>query len=340
MIGSQRIPVHESSQTAEARRIARTAARNAGLDSNFEERVAIVVTEACTNLLKHAGGGELLLNQTGQGAGDDSGGLELLALDQGPGMADLNLCLRDGYSTGSSPGQGLGAIARLATSCDMYSLPGRGTAILARWADPRTANQLAPATHGLRFGSVCVNKPGQDICGDSWGVAYTDSVCTILVADGLGHGPEASTASMEAVGVLRQFPAFSPAALLERVHLALRATRGAAVAVAQIDYSRAQLTFAGVGNIAAQIYRPGASVQHLVSVNGTAGLQVHKLREFVQPWPGDGILILNSDGLSTSAGVDQQSSLVMHDPSLVAGVLYKDFSRRNDDATVVVAKAA
>ena len=340
MIGSQRIPVHESSQTAEARRIARTAARNAGLNSNLEERVAIVVTEACTNLLKHAGGGELLLNQTGQGTDDDFGGLDLMALDQGPGMADLNLCFRDGYSTGGSPGQGLGAIARLATSYDIYSVPGRGTAILARWSDPRTTNQPSRSSHGLRFGSVCVNKPGQDVCGDSFGVAYTDSVCTILVADGLGHGPEASTASMEAVQIMRRFPELSPATLLERVHLALRATRGAAVAVAQIDYGRAQLTFAGVGNIAAQIYRPRASVQHLVSVNGTAGLQVHKLREFVQPWPGDGMLILNSDGLSSSAGIDQQSSLIMHDPSLVAGVLYKDFARRNDDATVVVAKAA
>ncbi|MEO8596374.1 MAG: ATP-binding protein [Candidatus Solibacter sp.] len=340
MAESLRIAVNESSQTAEARRTARAAARRAGMDEKLEEQVAIVVTEACTNLLKHASGGELLINSASSERPGALPAFEVLALDQGPGMADLEKCLRDGYSTGGSPGQGLGAIRRLSTLCDIYSIAGRGTALLARW--PEAASQAAKTHPGpsLSVGAVNVSKPGQEVCGDSWGMACGDSVCTLLVADGLGHGPEANRASAQAVRILRDNPGIPPVTILERVHLALRSTRGAAVAVAQIDPRRATLAFAGVGNIAAQIYRNGFPSQHLVSSNGTAGMQIPKVREFAYPWPPDGILVLNSDGLSTSAGIDKQHGLAMRDPTLIAGVLYRDFSRHSDDATVVVVKAA
>src|ERR1700722_1253256 len=101
-----RIDVEESSQTAEARRVARKLALDIGLDDSAAERVAIGVTEVCTNILKHAGRGQVLLRVTENG----ELALEILALDQGPGMTNLEQCLRDGYSTGSSAGQGLGAI--------------------------------------------------------------------------------------------------------------------------------------------------------------------------------------------------------------------------------------
>ena len=105
-------------------------------------------------------------------------------------------------------------------------------------------------------------------------------------------------------------------------------------------WSGASLTFAGVGNVSAQIYSGAKASQHLVSVNGTAGHQMHRIREFSYPWPDDGMLVMHSDGLSTNAGLEKHSGLALHDPSLIAGVLYRDFTRRNDDATVVVAKAA
>ena len=100
------------------------------------------------------------------------------------------------------------------------------------------------------------------------------------------------------------------------------------------------LTFAGVGNISGQIYSGAQAGQHLVSVNGTAGHQMQRIREFSYPWPDDGMLVMHSDGLSTHTGLEKHPGLALHDPSLIAGVLYRDFTRRNDDATVVVAKVA
>jgi hypothetical protein len=78
-----------------------------------------------------------------------------------------------------------------------------------------------------------------------------------MVADGLGHGPLAAKAAMEAVRVFSECAAGSPGELIEAVHGPLRATRGAAVAVASIDLTRRVMTFAGVGNIAGSVLAGG-----------------------------------------------------------------------------------
>ncbi len=338
---SARIIVKEQSQTAEARRVARAWAVRAGMDTVLCEQVAIVATEVATNLLKHAGGGEVILGTTWEADPLAEPGLELLALDQGSGMANLEQCLRDGFSTSGSHGQGLGAIRRLSSYFDIYSAAGRGTAILAGWQP--AAHHPVPAPHPeqrLEVGAVNISKPGQDVCGDSWGIERRQAVCTIVVADGLGHGPDARRASATAIRILHQYPELPLLELLERMHLALRSTRGAAIALARIDQGSGIVAFAGTGNIAAQIAGGGLPPRHLVSSNGTAGVDIHKPREFSYPWPRDGVLIMNSDGLTTSASMEKQPGLASRRASLIAGVLYRDFTRGNDDSTVVVAKAA
>jgi anti-sigma regulatory factor (Ser/Thr protein kinase) len=329
-----RIVVEETSITAEARRTAREMALELGIGEGGAEQVAIATTEACTNLLKHAGGGQLLLQASTEGS-DAVPLLELIAVDQGPGMSNLEQCLKDGFSTGSSPGQGLGAIQRLSKQSDIYTIAGKGTVVLARWWLSRDGWHAAQ-----RIGAVNVSKPGQEVCGDAWGYAQNREGLVIVVADGLGHGMEAKLASTEAVRQLYENPNLPPTALLTRIHQALRSSRGAAVAVASINSERGKLTFAGVGNIAARIYAGSEPRQNLVSMNGTAGHQCHRIQDFNYSWPEDGLLVLHSDGLSTSTGLESYPGLAARDPALIAGVLYRDFSRGRDDATVVVAKAA
>lgn len=329
MTESVGITVDESSRTAEARRVARKMAADLGFDDSRAEKVAIVVTEACTNILKHAGTGQIVLSS--DGASD----LEVLALDQGPGMSSIEKCRTDGFSTGGTQGNGLGAISRLSDATDFYSVPGKGSAVLARWSGPHTNGR-----YPLRVGAVNISKQGEDVCGDAWGIEQTQESATVLLADGLGHGYEASIASLAAVRTLHRNPGLTPLALIERSHEALRSSRGAAVAVAKIDYVHGTVKFSGLGNVAALIYSGAISAQHLVSVNGTAGHTAPQFREFSYPWPENGMLVMHSDGLSTRTGLDAQPRLALHDPSLIAGVLYRDFSRGRDDATVVVAKAA
>jgi hypothetical protein len=220
---------------------------------------------------------------------------------------------------------------------DIYTLPDKGTVVLARWW--LSKNGWRPAT-AFRIGALNVPKPGQDVCGDAWGSARHDGILTVVVADGLGHGLEAKMASAEAVRQLYENPGQPPKSLLMRIHQALRSTRGAAVAVAQIDSERGKLTYAGVGNISARIYAGPEPRQNLVSLNGTAGHQCDRIQEFTYSWPEDGLLLLHSDGLSTGTGLESYPGVAARDPSLIAGVLYRDFCRGRDDATVVVTKAA
>jgi anti-sigma regulatory factor (Ser/Thr protein kinase) len=337
--GTVRIPIEEESQSAEARRIALRLAADIGFDEVCAGKVAIVAMEACTNILKHAGRGEILLQVTDPGSVDAFPELELLALDKGPGMRDIEECLRDGYTTGSSLGEGLGAIQRMSDESDFYSVPGEGTAILARWSVVGTGGKASRMSR-LRIGAVNVSKYGEEFCGDSWGVEQADCLVTILLADGLGHGYEASQASLEAVRILRDQRDRPPGILVDLAHRALRSLRGAAVSIARIDLAEGRLSFSGLGNVAGQIHTGVGRAQHLVSVSGTAGHHAARIREFSYLWPADGILVMHSDGLASATGFEARPGLALRDPSLIAGVLYRDFSRGHDDATVVVAKAA
>src|SRR6266545_1825047 len=141
---------------------------------------------------------------------------------------------------------------------------------------------------------------------------------------------------MTAVNALRTRPQLAPAALIEFAHGALRSTRGAALAVADLDLSR-EVRYAGIGNISGVLNAPGA-VRHMVSHSGIVGHEACKIQEFVYPWSQDALLIMHSDGLATHWNLDQYPGLAGRHPSLIAGVLYRDFTRGHDDVTVIVAK--
>jgi hypothetical protein len=159
----------------------------------------------------------------------------------------------------------------------------------------------------------------------------------ILVADGLGHGLEAADAAQEAIRTFLARPHVEPEQLLHFIHGALRHTRGAAVAIAQLALEGPALHFAGLGNISA-VAMNHAGGHHLVSHNGTAGHAARKIQQLPYFWAAGMVLILHSDGLGTRWNLDDYPGLLQRHPSLIAGVLYRDFQRSTDDTTVVVIK--
>jgi anti-sigma regulatory factor (Ser/Thr protein kinase) len=330
----------EASQVGEARRLVTQLATELDFQAEETGKVALMVTEAANNLVKHAVDGQLLMRQL-QGTAER--GIELLALDRGPGMRDVSKCLRDGYSTAGSPGIGLGAISRLASFWDIYSVEGQGTALLIRLTKAsqyQAVSLPAAPSQTLRFevGGICFPVSGEQVSGDGWGVEQQSSRCLIMVSDGLGHGQLAAEASWEAQRTLHDHWSYGPAALLEAMHASLRKTRGAAVAIAEIDTGRQRVVFAGVGNITARLIM-AEKTQHLVSSNGIVGHQVRKIQTFTYPWLGDALLVMHSDGLLTRWNLDAYPGLKVRHPSLIAGVLFRHFARGSDDVTVVVAKA-
>ncbi|WP_404789857.1 ATP-binding protein [Altericista sp. CCNU0014] len=327
------IAITEQSQTGEARRAALALADRLGFQETERGKIGIVVMEVANNLLYHARGGVILLRAIEQ---ESTLGIEILSLDRGPGMVDVAECLRDGFSSAGTSGNGLGAIRRLSAVFELYSCAGKGTALLAQaWSKPPSAR---PET-SLEIGVVCLPKQGETVSGDAWAYRASANRSLFLVADGLGHGPAAAIASSEAVRIFQEHSHRSPAEIVAVAHGALRSTRGAALAITEIDFERSSVRFAGVGNIAGSIWSPTGH-RNLVSHNGTVGHEVRKIQEFTYPWYGNELSIVHSDGLSAHWRLDRYPGLSLKHPSLIAGVLYRDFSRERDDATVLVVKGA
>ena len=178
--------------------------------------------------------------------------------------------------------------------------------------------------------------PGQTVCGDSWSVANTAAGRTLMVVDGLGHGPDAAEASVEAVRLFNRFNGHQVPTLLEYIHGGLRATRGAAVSIARYDAADRKIVYSGVGNVAGALLINGA-LRRMVSMAGTAGFNARKIQAFDYPF-ASGLVILHSDGLQSSWTLDRYPNLVSFHPTLIAAILYRDFNRGRDDATVLVGK--
>ena len=157
-----------------------------------------------------------------------------------------------------------------------------------------------------------------------------------MVADGLGHGPSAARPSRAAIEAFQDHPFRQPHDLLVDVHAALRSTRGAAVAIAAVNTADREIQYAGVGNIVGAIVAD--ETRNMVSHNGTLGFQARKFQQFAYSWPQSGLLVMHSDGLATQWRLDRYPGLKMRHPSLIAGVLYRDYRRGRDDVTVVVAR--
>ncbi|MEA5601323.1 SpoIIE family protein phosphatase [Nostoc sp. UHCC 0252] len=324
------ITITESSQSGEARRVAIALATRLGFQETERGKVGIVVTELANNLIQHGQGGVLLLRLLEH---DSAIGIEVLSLDKGRGMVDVDECLQDGFSTGGTLGNGLGAISRLSGLFEIYSIRNQGTALLAHlWSDstPHQPEKI------LEIGAICLPKRGEDVSGDTWAYQVDRCRSLLLVADGLGHGPAAADASSKAVRTFQEHDR-SPRAIVEAAHATLRSTRGAALAIAEIDFEQQSVRFAGIGNIAASIFS-FSERHHLISNNGTVGHEIRKIQEFSYPWYAKGLLIMHSDGLDTKWQLDRYPGLSQKHPSLIAGVLYRDFHRERDDVTVLVAK--
>lgn len=326
--------VSEPSQPSAARFLAHELADSAGFNESDRHRAGLVATELATNMVKHAKGGEFLARVV---AGPPAGEIELIALDRGPGIADLANAMRDGHSTAGSPGTGFGSIRRQADTIDMFS-DARGTVVFVRLSAGRRGSPGAPAS-ALLVSAVSVPKQGEAVCGDGWNVRHDVSGLTSVMADGLGHGLHAHEASVAALQAFRARNYSSNADALRWMHDGIRHTRGAAAAVARIARDQRMVVYAGVGNISTAILHSG-SVRQAVSHNGTLGHEARVIREYTYPWQPGSLLVMHSDGLQTHWSLDEYRGLRQRHPAVIAAVMYRDFNRGRDDVTVLVAQEA
>ncbi len=322
------VPITDATSVGEARRKALLAAQRLGFDESRSGELALLAAESSRNVLLHGGGGEIVIS----GMREKGSSLaRILAMDNGPGIANVAQAMTDGYSTAGTMGGGMGAMQRMATALEIFT--GRkGTVLLLELGE-------AAPRDGLRVAGMALPFPGERFCGDGWAVHHTAERMVVLLADGLGHGMDAAQAAQEAIATFRKRQDRAPGEILNYLHDALKKTRGAVAAVAEIRPGEGTLTYAGVGNISAVVLAEGAS-RNLVSHNGTLGMVTSRIQEFRVPWTPDAVLVMHSDGLQSKWDLSSYAGLIARHPAVIGGTLMRDFRRERDDASVVVVKAA
>ncbi|MFG3639262.1 SpoIIE family protein phosphatase [Micromonospora sp. NPDC047762] len=322
--------VEASSAASAVRRAAERLGAQVEMGGARIADLAIVAAELTSNLVKHADEGVLLLRPVRRAG---LAGVELVAIDSGPGMADLTVSSQDGHSTTGTLGIGLGAIVRQASWFDGYSLPGRGTVLAVQvWpAEARPSPSWA--------GALTRPLTGETVSGDGYAVRVADGRHQVLVSDGLGHGPLAGAATDAALAAFRNAPAGPPATVVGHLHRGMSHTRGAALAVAELAPEAGMLHYAGLGNISGVVVDADDKRRGLVSLPGIAGHQRPTIREYAYPFGPGARLVMHSDGVADRWRLADYPGLMEKSPLVMAATLLRDAGVRRDDACVLVARS-
>ena len=305
----------------------------AGFSEGKVGELDIVVAEMVSNLVKHAGGGQVLVKLV-----EENGiqGIELLSVDNGPGMTDVSRMVSDGVSTKNTLGQGLGAMKRLSDVFQVYSLKEWGTVILIRIFVEELSSFRKPPPEEIR--SVVIPKPGETECGDGFFSLVSREFIKLFLGDGLGHGPDAAKAVMAAGAAFLECPESDPASIIRDINEQVKKTRGLVGTVAVFDLFQKQWKVCGIGNISSRIIGPGA-VKNLMPYNGIIGLNVPRtLNSQDIAYERGQQLIMCSDGLKTKWDTIRYPAIQRYDSSIIAASILKDFARHTDDMSVAVCK--
>ena len=324
------VKIAEETQIAAARRAAGDLCRRMELTDAATGRAELITVELAANLLHHAGEGTIFLGPTAVGRG-----LQILATDCGPGLGDVERAMEDGFTTGTTPGVGLGAVRRVADSIDIYSRLREGTIVAAEVRDQPEPGASATAVLSTHIEGEMVN-------GDSWAIHPGPERTVYVAIDGLGHGQNAAIAAATALRVaeaaLAQDERAELAAIMQRMHVPMQATRGAAVMLISVSRDNAKVRCCGIGNLSAVLCFADGTTRPLVSHNGTVGHRMARVQEFEYTASPGALLIVHSDGVSTRWKLTQYPGLFRHSPAVIAGALYRESARGRDDATVLVSR--
>lgn len=327
---SVRLELSDPGMVLVAQEHARQLARVAGLSAAQMDDASMVAAELASNAVRHAVGGQILLLP-----GTDCTALDIVVADRGPGREDFAACFTDGYTTAArSLGSGLGAVLQRASTVDSCSEVGRGTVVAARIGAPRPRPYV---------GAVGSPGRGESVNGDGWDWTDTSDGLLVVLADGLGHGRDAATASGAALQDMASLAELEPQDVIGVIHRRLRHTRGAAVTAATVrladEAGPGRLTVAGVGNVAALVLDQSGAAKRIMIGHGTAGLSMRTPVQTTRTLdPGDW-LVLHTDGLTGSWELRERPAVVRSAPTVVAAVLLREFERGTDDTGVMVVGA-
>jgi len=128
---SENRPIATSEDVVAVRQAVRQRAVELGFNLVDQTKIVTAASELARNTLQYGGGGSLRIEELIEGS---RRGLRLVFEDNGPGIANIELAMKDGYTTGNGLGLGLSGAKRLSSEFDIYSRPGEGTRVtIVRW---------------------------------------------------------------------------------------------------------------------------------------------------------------------------------------------------------------
>jgi serine/threonine-protein kinase RsbT len=281
-VSELRVEIRSEADIVTACQEGRALAERLGFVGSDLVQVVTAISEVATNIWRHARHGEVLMAPAGEAPGT---GIAIQARDDGPGIADVESAMSDGFSTDGGMGLGLPGARRLVDEFSIASEVGRGTTVtMVRW-------QTVPAGETTPFVELGC-EPGT---GRGLSTRFAGGILLAAVA-GAGRGEDADRAADAAASVLERRAADSPIALLEECHEALRGTRGAAIAVASLSELDTTMTWLAIGTAAAVLLRPGArrepALQTAPSLRGRVGDRLPPLRAATVPvMRGDVVIV-------------------------------------------------
>jgi len=305
----------------------------AGFKESRIGEIDIVVAEMVSNLVKHAGGGQLLVKLVNEYGMQ---GIEIISIDNGPGMADVSRMVADGVSTKNTLGQGLGAMRRLANVFQVYSQKDWGTIILARIFEEEQSSYQKPQKIEIR--SVLTPKLGEIECGDGFHSIVTNHHVKLFLGDGLGHGREAAKVVRHAIEAFEKCDEIEPQEIIRYINQEVKKTRGLVGTVAIFDLSEKKWKICGVGNISTKINSPTSSKGYM-AYNGIIGLNLPKtLNALELEYERGQYLVMVSDGIKSRWDTVKYPAINRYDLSILSATLLKDYARNTDDMSVATCK--
>lgn len=338
------LQIENESDVGICRRKSVSLAKQLGFDEVKTGEIAILVTELVTNVLKHGErNGKILVYEAK--SNDNQKAIEVWCYDAGPGIPDIEQALKDGFSNKVSLGIGLGSIRRFS---DIFEInPGdtpfdNKTVVNGLEAYNNCIRSLKwvpskrwiGSNRTLSIGAASRPKPGEKLNGDCYVVNHISSGKTIAaVFDGLGHGKEAHLASQLAKEQILLKAEQPVDMLLKHINAGIRGTRGAVAGLVQIDTNANKVRYSGIGNIEGFIYSEKEK-KNLLSYGGIIGHNMRTPRVFEFDFnPGD-FLSLSSDGINSRWRFEDINW--QNHPQQNAEYLMNNFSRNNDDATILI----
>lgn len=311
--------------------------------------VKTILSELCTNIVKYAKRGNISVVRIDA---KDEVMLEITAIDNGPGIANLDLALQDKFSTGGTLGLGLPGVRRMADNFEILSSKENGTIVkvLKKIKSKQTNRSQLNSdivekkenfkitqhlqTNELDIASFVKPSPGEISCGDKISVITMPNSILLCITDVSGHGNEASKLANEIEAYLAKNASNNLDSLISNLHNQFKGSRGAAMGFLHIDLKDWAMNYCGVGNTGASLI--SSTHRRFISKEGILGQRLPSLNIQTATLTQGDLFFMWTDGLPELASRNFVTKSKSSTSIRLAHDLINSLGRPTDDAGCLI----